>query len=464
MNSRVCLGLMVALVFYGCGSKPASPPPAASGPSAMPAPLVDVVPVRAQKLVETVDAVGTLEANEKVSVKPEVAGRITRIGFDEGQVVKKGDILVELDPGKLKQDVEVASAKYFNVRQTVLQGRQQLVAAHARIHLAQAKIEESRQNVRELMARLSRAEAILERSKQDEARTRSLFEKEFKTQDDLEKVVTTVKQAEADLTASQASLSGIGLEESKIDQHPMVRQTLASLEAAKAEEQALLAALGDAADEKSSVDVHPEVRRALAELNLSMERLKDLTLISPMDGILSVRHAAVGDYVDKGTLIFELVDLSIVKTAFGVSERYISRIRIGQAAKVRVAPYPDEVFHGVVYYIDPSADEKSRTVLMKMKIPNSGHRLKDGLFANVQIVVGEYANAKVIPEDAVVPQGGEWFAFAVDHDVAKMKPIKIGLRQSGIVQILEGLEVGEPVVVAGLQKIRDGSPVRVNQP
>lgn len=460
---RWMMTLLILGLPMGCGSKPPASPPGPSGAGLPPAALVDVAPVVSERLVETVDAVGTLEANEKVSIKPEIAGRIVHIAFEEGASVKKGDVLVELDPGKLEQDVEVASARVLTVRRKILQQREQLAASRARIAQARAGIEEARQKVQELAARLARADAVLERARQDESRTRSLFEKEFKTQDDLEKSTSAVKQAEADRTAVLAALGDVGDKPPDSNRHPLVRQARAALDAALADEQALLADLGDAADENAPMDAHPEARRTTAELNLSNERLKDMVLISPMDGILSVRRAAVGDYVDKGTLIFELVDLSTVKTAFMIPERYISRIRTGQAAEVRVAPYPNEVFRGVVTYIDPTSDVTSRSVLMKMRIPNSAHRLKPGLFANVQIAVGDHPEATVIPEEAVVPQGGNFFAFVVEEEKAKLRPIRIGVRQSGKVQILEGLTAGERVVVAGLQKIRDGSAVRVNE-
>jgi len=452
--------LTESIIATGCGSKPSTT--AKSSPAAPAPAAVDVAPVRTERLVETVEAVGTLDANEKVLVKPEIAGRISRLAFDEGQSVKKGDILVELDAGKLQQDVEVAGAKHRSVRQTILEQREQLAAARARIAEARAGIEQARQTVRELQARLTRADAALERARQDESRTRALFEKEFKTQDDLEKTVTMVKQAEADRTAVLAELTGPDQKAAAADSHPRVRQAMAALDAARAQQQALIVSLGDAADTAAPADGHPEVLRALAEVNLAKEKLRDLILTAPMDGILAGRRAAVGDFVDKGALIFELIDLTSVKTSFRVPERYLSRIRTGQSAEVRVAPYPEEVFRGVISYIDPSVDETSRTVLMKMRIPNAGMRLKPGLFANVQIVIGQFPNALAIPEEAVVPQGGQTFAFVVENESVHLRPIRIGLRFPGKVQVLDGLAPDEIVVVAGIQKIRDGSAIRIS--
>lgn len=460
MKNVLWISVLVWVMAVACGSKPASAP--VPGQGGAPAPLVDVMPVQTERVLETLDVVGTLEPNEKVSIKPEIAGRIVRMGGEEGNTVKQGDVLVELDPGKLKQDLALAEAKLSSARQNVLEQRERLASARAKIAQARAGVDRARQDVGELIARLARASAVLERARQDEARTRSLYEKEFKTKDDLEKAVSAIKQAEADKDAVMASLGGEQKQKMNPEDHAIVKQALAAVEAAKSEEQAILAGLGQAADKSSDIDLHPEVQRAHAEISLAKEKLKDLTLIAPMNGVLSVRHAAAGDYVDKGTLIFELIDLSSVKTAFRVPERHISRIRMGQSAELRVAPYPGETFRGVVYYIDPMIDENSRTVLMKMRIPNAGHRLKPGLFANVQIVIGEFSDATVIPEESVVPQGGNFFAFVVESGRAVQRPIKIGLRQAGKVQILEGLAAGEQVVVAGLQKIRDGAPVRIN--
>ncbi|MBI4178066.1 efflux RND transporter periplasmic adaptor subunit [bacterium] len=457
------LFLLFGLTLAACGAK--SPAPSTAPPAAAPAPpLVDVIEVGTERLVDAVEAVGTIDAAEKVSVKPEIAGRIVRIAFDEGRTVQRGDILVELDPGKMKQDVEVASAKFLNIRQTILQQREQLAAARAKIAEARAGIDHARHSIREMLARLDRADAVLERARQDHARTQSLFEKEFKTRDDLEKSASAVKQAEAARTESLAALAGVKADTADLDRHPAVLQAAAAMAAAHAAEQALIAALGPAAENVSGVDHHPEVQRALAEMNLAKEKLKDLTLLAPMNGILSERRVAVGDFVDKGALLFDLVDISSVKIAFKVPERYLGRIRTGQEAVARVAPYPQEAFSGSVYYIDPTVDAASRTALLKMRLQNPGHRLKPGLFANVQIVVGDFPRATVIPEEAVVPQGGDMFAYVIEANTARLRPIRTGLRSRGKVQILEGLTAGERVVVAGVQKLRDGAPVRVNEP
>ncbi|OGH55855.1 MAG: hypothetical protein A3G34_00350 [Candidatus Lindowbacteria bacterium RIFCSPLOWO2_12_FULL_62_27] len=462
-KGRIFLALIGAAILAACGSKLSTPGAADKPAAGPPPPLVEVAPVATERMVETIETVGTLEASEVVQVKPEVAGRIVRLGFDEGQTVKKGDILVELDPAKLQQDIEVASARLLQIRQTVLQQRKQLASARAQILQAQAGIDQARQTVRETLARRVRARAVLERARQDENRTRALFEKEFKTQDDLERAITTVKQAEADVAAADASLSGVDGEETH-ERHPLVKQARAALAAAHAAEQALQASLGDAAGDDAPVDVHPEVQRAQAELNLQQARMNDLTLIAPMDGVLSVRRVAVGDFVDKGALMFELVDLSSVKSAFHVPERYLSRIRSGQAAELRVTPWPDDLFRGTVYYIDPTVDEKTRSVLMKMRIQNPSRRLKPGLFADVRITVGDFPDARVVPESAIVPQGGKFHAFVIEGGVARMREVTLGLRRPGKVQILDGLHEGESVVVAGIQKIRDGIPVRIQEP
>lgn len=453
--------------WTGCGKKQASAPakpsaPVSAAPAVPAATRVDAVEVRQERMSESIDAVGTLDANEKVRVKPEVGGRIVRIGFDEGQIVKKGDLLVELDPEKALQDIAAGEARLSVSRKNVLQQRDQLESARARIAQAQAGIEQAKRNVQELFARLARTDAALERARQDEARTRTLFQKEFKTQDDMERAVTGVKQAEADRGAIVAELGNVTQASDAPNNHPLVQQALAQLKAAKADERSLLTALDAAADPSSSVDEHPDVRRASAELNLLKARLSDIRLVAPMDGVLAERHVAVGDFVDKAVLLFELVDISSVKTSFMVPERYIGRIRIGQNAAIRVAPYPNEVFHGAIYYISPEVDVGSRSVQMKLRIPNGHRRLKPGMFANVQVSIGEFPDAIVIPEEAVVPRGGDNFVFVVEDNKASFRPIQTGLRHMGKVQIIEGLTSGQQVIIAGLQKITDGSPVQVN--
>ena len=122
----------------------------------------------------------------------------------------------------------------------------------------------------------------------------------------------------------------------------------------------------------------------------------------------------------------------------------------------------------MVQAIDPLIDANGRSIGVRGCIDNRQMQLRPGMFARVSAVFGERENALVIPEEAIVPQGGRTFVVKVvpgdkpDTLVSQRVPVKAGLRQPGKVEILEGLELDDTVVIAGHQRLqKDGTPVRV---
>jgi membrane fusion protein (multidrug efflux system) len=142
-----------------------------------------------------------------------------------------------------------------------------------------------------------------------------------------------------------------------------------------------------------------------------------------------------------------------------VPEMVFSRLAGGQQVEVRVDAFPGQLFRGAVYSIDPRMEELSRTVRVRANIPNPDVKLRPGMFANVSLVLGHVDNALLIPEEAVVPQQDKTFVFRVEDKTARLTEVKLGARERGMVQALNGVQAQDVVVKAGHQKIRDGMPV-----
>jgi multidrug efflux pump subunit AcrA (membrane-fusion protein) len=180
---------------------------------------------------------------------------------------------------------------------------------------------------------------------------------------------------------------------------------------------------------------------------------------SPLTGIIGRTYVDIGTSVTPQSPIALVVDMDKVKIKLDITEEYLSRIALGQEAQVSLQAYPDEKFMGVVSKISPVLDLETRTAPIEIIIPNSDHRLKSGMFAQVQLILEEHKNAVVIAKEAVMGRGDEVYVYVVEANTAHQKKIKLGIRQGSFYEVKEGLQAGERVVVMGQQKIYEGAPV-----
>jgi membrane fusion protein (multidrug efflux system) len=209
-----------------------------------------------------------------------------------------------------------------------------------------------------------------------------------------------------------------------------------------------------------------EVSRAkLALADATLQRLK---VLAPFDGITGLKQINVGDYLKDGADMVNIEDIDAVLVDFRLPERFQAKIRAGQKAQLTVDALPGRPFSAIVQAVDPLIEANGRSVGVRGCIDNRQQQLRPGMFARVNSVFGVRDNALVIPEEAIIPQGGRTFVVKV---VAGDKPevliservaVKVGLRLPGKVEILEGLAAGDTVVTAGHQRLqKDGTAVRV---
>jgi membrane fusion protein (multidrug efflux system) len=201
-----------------------------------------------------------------------------------------------------------------------------------------------------------------------------------------------------------------------------------------------------------------------AALALVQEQLDDASIEAPFDGIVGARHVSMGQFVTPGTALTWLIDPDPMKVEFRVPERYIGQVQPRQEITVRVDSYPDQTFRGEVYFIAPEIDPDTRTGLVKAIIPNREAQLRRGMFANVSIGVGQRDDAVVIPETAVVHSDQSTTVYVVENDQAQPRPVRLGARLPGHVEVIEGIAPHELVVIEGIQKLRPGAQVVVRSP
>jgi membrane fusion protein, multidrug efflux system len=204
-----------------------------------------------------------------------------------------------------------------------------------------------------------------------------------------------------------------------------------------------------------------------ATVELRQRQLRDTRIHAPFSGIVGARQISPGQVIGKNTVLTWLVDLNPVKAEFNVPERYVSRLRPGQLVEILVAAYPGRRFAGEVFFVSPHMDQSTRTAVVKANVPNPIFELRSGMFANLELILEERDDAVVIPEVGIqrLVEGNRAMVFLVnDTDTVEARLIDLGIWSKGEVEVPQGLEEGERLLVAGGQKVGPGAKVRVGPP
>jgi membrane fusion protein (multidrug efflux system) len=314
--------------------------------------------VEALRLSDDAQAVGTLRARQSVLLKPEVSGRITRLGFVDGQRVRRGQLLVQLDDS-LQQA--------------------QLQQAEAQAGIARTQLQ----------------------------RNRELLAQNFVSTSAVDQAVAALQVAEAQVALNRA-------------------------------------------------------------------QLERMAVRSPFDGVMGIRSVNLGDYVKDGSELVSVEDASSMWVDFRLPERYVPRLRVGQPVELGLDALPGRSFSARIEALDTQLEANGRSLLVRARVQGASEELRSGLFARVRVVFAQRASATVVPEEALVPQGGKQYVIKLVDGAAGAAPTAqrieatLGARIAGKVELLPGpdgqqVRAGDRVVTAGQAKLMrgDGQALKV---
>lgn len=358
------IGLLMALLLWGCGSKESDPSKTSSNSSAaaLEERRVEVTEVIPRLISYTVSAVGSLKTLEDVTISPKKAGIINQIFVKEGDRVRKGQVLVQLDEVDAKLQVEMSEA------------------------------------------RVKEAEASLETNRTTLARYQKLWETKVIPQQTYDDLTLKVKLDEARLALAKA------------------------------------------------------------ELNLAKQNLLDHQIVSPIEGVVSLKIAALGEHVNVAPKdeILKIVQMDPLELEFYVPENLAGAIHIGSKIQFTVKAFSEEKYFAILRFISPTADPATRNVRMKALVQNPGYRLKPGFFAEVSLQTGGNPAALIIPESALFSQEGKFFAFVIEDGIAKRREVETGIRFEGKVEVLKGIQKGDRVITVGHEQLSEGMKVKIS--
>jgi membrane fusion protein (multidrug efflux system) len=197
-----------------------------------------------------------------------------------------------------------------------------------------------------------------------------------------------------------------------------------------------------------------EARAASARTRLDKTRIR-----APFVGVTGLRNVSVGDYVEAGQELVQLVRLDPIMLDLRAPEVVLSSLAVGQKVEFGVDSFRDERFEATVVAIAPTVDAGGRSVALRARLQNPDQKLRPGMSARVRITLTTNARALLIPEQAIWPSGEQKMVYQVIDGTAKLVPVTLGARHPGLVEITSGLKAGDEIVVAGQLKLSDGAKV-----
>ncbi|MGI9511121.1 MAG: efflux RND transporter periplasmic adaptor subunit [Geminicoccaceae bacterium] len=197
-----------------------------------------------------------------------------------------------------------------------------------------------------------------------------------------------------------------------------------------------------------------------ARVDRAKKQLAERRIDAPFTGRVGLKQVDVGARVDNETVITTLDDLAAVEVEFGVPEIFFSEVSAGQKVTATSAAFGARVFEGVIQTVDSRIDRVSRSFQVRATIPNDDLALPTGMFMLVEVTLFE-RKAVTVPEEAVVVSGDRAELFVIEDGKAVKREVMLGQRELGLVEIVDGVMVGERIVVGGIQKVRPGVEVRI---
>jgi membrane fusion protein (multidrug efflux system) len=306
---------------------------------------VDGYVVNPKYIEDKIFATGTILANEEVELRSESSGKITGIYFEEGQPVKKNQLLVKINDSELK-------------------------------------------------AQKQRTEYRLSLAEKREQRQRQLLEKGGISQEDYDATLNEVNVLKSELALIQAQID------------------------------------------------KTEVR-------------------APFAGIIGLKYVSEGDYINPTTQIAGLQDIQPIKIDFSIPERYAYRIKTGDKVTFQVQGL-DEKFEGEIYAVEPKINTQTRTVALRAISANEENQLLPGAFADMELILQEIDDARMIPSIALIPELNGQKVFLYRNGKVVSHSVQTGIRTEKAVQVTSGLAFGDTVLTTGLLQARDGLDVKLN--
>jgi len=432
---------LLALVFAGCGGSSVQ---------------VQVERVGPRAIDETVTVAGTLQATSPVQVIPQVYGPVAQVYVQDGQQVAAGQPLIQLDTSSLQQSVLNAEAS--------LESTQSLASALNGFSSAASgigtSVNSALNSVDAGVKNLYNLEKLLVPSLPEDQRLPAL-----------QAIEASYQQFQAQ-AANRPSFGtgggggyGTGAQEAaaeKAIENAQKNLKAATITAPVAGTLVPVQSSGGSINSMLSTLMSSFSSMIPSGLNLS-----SLTSLSGGMGNIGLPTGGApvpGAFIMPGTPVYEIVDLKSMSMVAKVDESDIAKVQLNQQATVGLEAYQGQKYQGTVVKVADVAttNEAGATAFeVTIQMTEADTNLKIGMTGTADVTVASKKAANVVPVEAIVEKSGKKYVFKVVDGKARLTPVVVGLSTGNSVEIIEGVKIGDQVVVKGVEKLKDGSGVKL---
>ncbi len=419
-------GLMVG---RGAPSRTAQAPSGKDPTRTRQAPIVAVGRARHVQLPRTLQLTASVGSLTQAVLLTKTSGYLLSVTVRPGDPVSAGQVVAVVDHAQLDALAAQAQASLTAAEAGVQTAQAQVAAAHAQRLNAGAQLTSAQAGVAKAQAQLVDAQATY-------TRTQALARQGAVSEQSLDDAKAQIVSAQAGVDAARAQ----------------VAQAEAQVEAARAQE---VAATSQVKTQQA------QAATQVAALENARLQLQYATIVAPFSGVVVSRSLDPGAYVTPGTStpILTIADLDNLDVLVNASEPDLPYVHKGDRAQIHVDAYPDRTFQGVISRIAGGVDPMTRTVQVEIDVPNTGHPLRPGMYATVQLAAGSQP-ALVVPLSALVTVGGQHFVWVVTDGKVSQQPVTVGQATGEVVEITSGLTEQDVIVIRGTDLVRDGQTVR----
>ncbi|MGD1914370.1 MAG: efflux RND transporter periplasmic adaptor subunit [Rivularia sp. (in: cyanobacteria)] len=411
-----------------------------STPPAPPPVNVTLQRVETGQFENSSDYVGNLQAEQRVTLRPEISGRIVQILARSGQLVRAGTPIMQLRLDRSRAQLNAATAN-INVQ------RAARANAEAALRTSQARLREAQERRESAASEVERQNAEVNLQQAEFKRTQTLVNQGAQAQQALDLQTRNLKSAIAARNSAQKDFNA----------------TKATVVATQQEVEAARANL----DRENAA-----LKQAQAQAKVESEDLEDTRVLAPVAGVVGDITLKVGDYVNTGQELTTLTSNRALEVRFSVPAEKSTQLRLGLPVELRVDKQSQPLVRGRISFIAPEADPAMRTIRAKATFDNPNGALRSDQFVRVS-VIWDRSPAVLVPTVAVSRVGNQAFVFVSKSEknpesgeiqlIAKQKPIKLGQIQGNSYQVTEGLEAGETIVTTGILNLSDGAAIAAEQ-
>jgi RND family efflux transporter MFP subunit len=454
------------------------------------APIVTVVPVQLRTISQTYSATGSVEAPYDVKISPQVAGRITYLQVHEGDRVRKGQVLVRIDPEEAQASVSQQAANLAEAQYRLAQAQTtqnpanvaiitQIQQQKAGVNSAQADYNQARENynaqvasanasVASTQSAINSAKANVDNAQVKLNRSQSLYQQGFIAAQDVDDARTTLKVQQAAFEAAQSQKqvaeqnANVVITKGKAD----IAVAKAKLEQTQASLKYAIANRAQTPAYQQSLDaLQASVQAAAASLRAAQARLSDTVLTSPLDGYVTNRYMDPGTMGTPSQPILAVQFVKQVWVSIATPPEVASKIHLGQPSQVTFDNMQGKVFTASIIQVNPSADPLSRQFTVRVILDNSSGLFRPGMFGTVVVTTDRVPNVKSIPREGLEQDSDGTFVFSVDaNNVVHRVPVTSGLTDANYVVISGDIKPGDKVVTLTAGNLREGQTVNAGSP